>query len=133
MKKGDTFRIPRNRIGEHPHIAITDPDEKGEFIVVANATDANGRGATLETNRLILKAGEHPLITKDSVICLSEVKKWNMKTVEEMEKKNLIEYSKPMQENRVNEIKNHLADHKLVAYEVRECLKRVRNKSLTVS
>ena len=63
---GWTFRRP----GEHPWIVISDPDrDPGGRCLCINLTDP----ANYYAGDCVLKAGCHPLVTKDSVLYYPEV------------------------------------------------------------
>ena len=79
MSAGDTFLLV-SKIGgvEHLWIILLDPDPSGDTIIV-NATTKKEYHNDLT---VILRAGEHPFITQDSIILYAQSKLSNVKMID---------------------------------------------------
>lgn len=78
LKLGDTFLMPETSSGiEHLYIVITEPDEKGNAVCV-NVTTPKAFSETA----CVLKKGDHPFITHESVVLYSDAKVLDLNLVE---------------------------------------------------
>jgi CTP:molybdopterin cytidylyltransferase MocA len=70
LKCGDTFLLPKSSSDtEHLWIVITEPDANGQSVCVNITT----RQSYSETT-VILKAGDHPFVTHESVIFYTDAR-----------------------------------------------------------
>jgi hypothetical protein len=81
LQCGDTFLLPRKSSAtEHLWIIITDPDPKTSEAVCVNITS---RRSDSETT-VIITAGEHPFVTRESVTYYKDARIIALSAVEQM-------------------------------------------------
>jgi hypothetical protein len=79
LSSGDTFLIPERTDGtEHLYVVLTDPEPGSNRAVCVNFT---GKTVYSDTT-LVLNVGDHPFITKETVVFYQRAKFLNLSAVE---------------------------------------------------
>jgi len=95
FRKGDTYWGPLKRSTSIPHlwIILSDPSSADGKFVAANVTDfENNQGDTT----CVLEIGEHPCITKRSVINYSDAQTVDESSLQRLERSGYVEKRQPL-------------------------------------
>ena len=80
LQLGDTFLLPkRANHTEHLWIVITRPDPETGAAVCVNVTTRQ----SYSESTVVLKIGDHPFITRESVVYYSDARRLNLRELEE--------------------------------------------------